>query len=153
MAQKAMLMEDERIIEFNHAKFWCSNDILFCEFKDSAVGCTLTKERAEAFIKAIDSLTEKVPMPFLIIVNGALGSFTSEAATLFATSPILKNVRICEAYLIKKINGKLIVNSYKRLYEPKTPFHFFNNLIDAMQFCMASKNDFYASPKASKREF
>lgn len=145
-------MENRNIFEFEHAKFWTSAGILYCEFKNTDANYVLTAQEAGLFIEAINSLSQGQPMPFLVIVGNSLGSFTTEAALLIANSPILKKIRICEAFLASTINGKLLINSYKRIYEPITPFHFFNNIKDAMLFCVESKNDFYANPKTRKRK-
>ena len=38
---------------------------------------------------------------------------------------------------------KLLINSYKRIFEPVTPFQIFDNLEDGLEYCIKTKNDYY----------
>ncbi|MEO8934085.1 MAG: hypothetical protein ABI295_07235 [Xanthomarina sp.] len=123
-------------------KFWIKNGVLLCEISD--INCRLTEEKIKTYIREIEILTKGKPMPFLIDIRNFVGNFSISAAKLFAKSPVLKKTRISEAFVADTLNGKLLINSYKRIYDPETFFQVFNTVEDAFEFCIESKNKFHA---------
>ena len=52
---------------------------------------------------------------------------------------------LSEAFVFNSMEIKLVIASYKRIYEPITPFGLFNNLESAREYCVETKNNFYGS--------
>ncbi|MDO6622489.1 hypothetical protein Q4509_06435 [Oceanihabitans sp. 1_MG-2023] len=123
-----------------NSKFWTDNNILYCQFRSREVNYKIDVDKIELFIKVIDRLCNGKPMPFLIDLRNAQGALTRESANLLSNSPILKKLRISEAYLINSIGVRLVINSYKRIYEPTTPFVVFNDLESAKEYCLDARS-------------
>ncbi len=140
-----MSMESFIVFEYEKAKFWTKEGVLFCEFNNRDIHHRLTSGQVERYIEIIKELTNGQIMPFLIDIRNSFGNFTIKAAELFANSPYLKSIRLSEAYVINSINSKLSISSYKRLFEPKTPFQFFDNLDSALEYCLQSKDNYYGT--------
>lgn len=130
--------------KYEKAKFWTDSGILFCEFYNKDVNHKLSVETVKKYIETIKEISKGKSMPFLIDVRNSLGTFSIAAAELFANSTDLKRIRLSEAFIVNSINVKLLISSYKRIYEPITPFQFFNNKQKAIQYCIESKRSFYA---------
>ncbi|PQV48403.1 hypothetical protein CLV33_105262 [Jejuia pallidilutea] len=140
-------MESSLTHDFESVKFWTNNGILFCQFTGNNTNCTLNEKNAAKYIDAVKEVTQGKPMPFLVDIRNSVGNFSIPAAKLIASSPILKKIRISEAFIVNSINGKILIFSYKRIFEPKTPSRVFNNMKDALQFCEDTKKDFLCKPQ------
>ncbi|RIA08499.1 hypothetical protein OE09_0312 [Flavobacteriaceae bacterium MAR_2010_72] len=124
-------------ISINKAKFWTDErGILFCEFDNQDVYHKLDIDSVKIYEEAIISLTQGKSMPFLIDARNTRGSFTSKSAKLFAKSKIFKQARICEAFVVNSIKTELLINSFKRIYDPNTPFLVFNDIERALDYCL-----------------
>ena len=135
-----------KVIKFKNAMFWTDDsDILYCEFSNSKPNSKLESKNVERYIDAIISLCNGKAMPFLIDLRGSRGTFSISAAKLLAQSKELSKVRISESFVINTIGIRLLIASYKRLYDPITPFSVFNNTEDAKEFCDQYKLDFHGS--------
>jgi len=131
----------QKVITLQNAVFWTDDsDILRIEFKNTDPSFKLEIGSVKHFISEITSLCEGKAMPFLIDLSATRGTFTVSAAKLLANSPDLQLLRVSEAYVTKTINTKLLITSYKRLYEPITPFAIFNNVKSAIKYCEEFKN-------------
>ncbi|MBZ0326114.1 MAG: hypothetical protein K8F54_00785 [Altibacter sp.] len=137
---KMSIMSDNSIL-FEKAKFKMDKGILFCEFFNTDMCQRLHEEIVHLYIQAMTALCNGNPTPFLIDVRKTTGTYTIHAAKLFANSPELKRVRISEAYVLDTNAMKLLISSYKRIYEPLTPFVIVNNLEQAITFCLESKKE------------
>ncbi|WAC02317.1 hypothetical protein N7U66_00725 [Lacinutrix neustonica] len=82
-------------------------------------------------------------MPFFIDVRNSRGTYSSSAANLLAKSPALMKLRISEAFILNSIGIKLLITSYKRLYNPSTPFAVFSDITKAEAYCLETKNNYY----------
>jgi hypothetical protein len=133
----------ENIIAIGYSKFWTSDDILYIQFCNNQSNSKLVSEKVELYIEVITKLCQGKAMPFLIDARDSRGTFSSSAASLIARSPALVNLRISEAFILNSIGIKLLIESYKRIYEPKTPYAIFSELAAAKEYCVASKNKFY----------
>ncbi|MBP0905678.1 hypothetical protein ACFSKN_16440 [Mariniflexile gromovii] len=130
----------KKVIKLNKALFWTNSlGILFCEFKNKDTNLTLSVDTVETYEKAIFSLSQGKPMPFLIDIRDCHGTFSTEAAKFFANSSVFKKVRVSEAFVINSINTKLLINSYKRIYEPHTPCAIFKNFDEALTYSINTK--------------
>ena len=136
-------MTDNRIV-FDKANFRMENGVLFCEFNNKDVGHRLQEESVHHYIKAASTLCEGNPTPFLINLQNTKGTYTINAAKLFANSPELKLIRIAEAYVLSSTAMKLLISAYKRIYEPRTPFIIVDNLDQATTFCLDVKQKYNA---------
>tara|TARA_B100001059_G_C17803667_1_gene567764 strand:+ start:227 stop:640 length:414 start_codon:yes stop_codon:yes gene_type:complete len=135
----------KELIRINHAEFWTENGILYCNFNNSNPNYTLDSDRVKLYIDAIVKLCKGKPMPFVYDITNSKGTYSTSAAHLFANSPSLVKLRISEAFVLNTIGIKLLIHSYKRLYDTKTPYKIFNNMNDALSYCVESKNKFYGS--------
>lgn len=133
-------------IILNNAKFWTDErDILFCEYSNRDSQLQLDVDIVESFENAIMTLTKGKPMAFLIDVRNAKFSFGKTVAKRLANSEVFKTVKIYEAFVVNSISNNLSINSYKRKYEPKTPFIILTDMQRAIDFCEIAKNRYYAS--------
>ncbi|WP_055442581.1 hypothetical protein [Lacinutrix himadriensis] len=133
------------VIKIGDSKFWTDSGILYCQFRNNDAKNKFETESVALFIRAIDKLCKGMPMPFLIDSRDSQWTFTRESANLLANSPTLVKLRMSEAYVFNTIGIKLVVASYKRIYEPSTPFSVFNNLESARAYCVEAINNFYGS--------
>ena len=122
-------------ILFKNAKIWTDNGILFCQIKNETSNRKLNKETVDKYIHAATKLCHGIPMPFLIDLRSAQGTFLVSAAKLLATSSKLKAVRLAEAFVVNSIKMRLTVLSYKRIYNPLVPFVIVSNMDSAMEYC------------------
>ncbi|WP_418604667.1 hypothetical protein [Hwangdonia sp.] len=135
----------KKSIKVSRAKFWTnSHGVLFCAFNNTRHYLTLGVDVAEKYKQAISTLAEDKPMPFLIDLRDNQGDFSAEAAKLLASSPALNKVRISEAFVINSIKTKLLISTYKRIFEPHTPFKIFNDFDEALAYSINSKKIFDA---------
>lgn len=133
-----------KIIGFNNAIFWTDDTgILYCEFSNNDPDVKLELTNIKLYIKAIITLCEGKPMPFLIDLKETQGTFSIAAAKLLAHNPELVKLRISESYVINSPGMKLLLSFYKRLYSRITPFAVFNDLELAEEYCIDAKNEFY----------
>ncbi|PKA82603.1 hypothetical protein ATE92_0736 [Ulvibacter sp. MAR_2010_11] len=132
-------VKSNNAIIFGRAKFQIANGILHCEFFNMEMYHSLRAERAQTYIEAIKTLCQGKPTPFIIDIRNAKGTYTIEAAKLFADSPDLKFIRIAEAYILNSTAMKLLIGAYKRIYEPTTPFILVNDLEQAITYCLEAK--------------
>jgi len=136
----------ENVIEIGHAKFWTDDeDILYCQFNNDDPNYQLNSEKVKLYIKAITELCNGKSMPFLIDVRHSRGTYSTSAATMVAKSPLLLGLRISEVYVFNSIGMKLLIASYKRLYDPITPFSFCIDIASAKKYCIETRNKFYGS--------
>ena len=128
------------IIIFPKVKFWIEeNEILHCQFENHDSSHKLSVSNVLEYIKAILELTEGVPMPFLIDLRNTKGTFEHKAAKLLATHPELIKLKLAEAYVSNSMNMRLLILSYKRLYDPNTPYQIFKSDTPALQYCLEAK--------------
>lgn len=133
------------MIEIGFSKFWTDNGVLYCQFRNENANYKFELDTVKLFIKVIDKLCNGEPMPFLVDSRDFQGVFTREISNLLATSPILVKLRISEAFVLNSIGIKLVITSYKRIYEPITPFCVFSDMEAAKKYCIETKNKFYGS--------
>ncbi|MFC4723203.1 hypothetical protein ACFO5O_12780 [Geojedonia litorea] len=139
-----MEIQVKEILKIDTAQLWVNQGVLFFKFDYTNQFGKLDIGTVKKFETAVISLTQGVPMPFLIDTRNTRGSFTSRAAKLFAHSSYFKKVRICEAFVVNSINTELLINSYKRIYEPVTPFLIFDDIENAIDYCVEAKKRYDA---------
>ncbi|WP_267155289.1 hypothetical protein [Xanthomarina sp. F2636L] len=100
----------------------------------------MSSERVKLYIKAITKLCNGKARSFIIDVRGSRGTFSSAAANLFAKTPSLVALRISEAYIQNSIGIRILIGSYKRIYDPITPFGVFSDMESAKEFCINQNN-------------
>ncbi|ULC58054.1 hypothetical protein MBM09_08985 [Flaviramulus sp. BrNp1-15] len=136
----------ENIIKIGHGKFWIdSNSILCAQFNNDNPNYRLDSNKVKQYIEVITKLCNGTAMPFLIDIRDSKGTFSPSAAHLFANSPTLLKLRISEAFVLNTIGIKLLIASYKRLYNPNTPYSVFSDIESAKAYCIETKNKFYGS--------
>ena len=135
-----------KIIQLRNAMFWTDDsEILYCEFSNKISGGKLDYNTIKVYLDAVISLCNGKAMPFLIDLRESRGTFSISAAKLIAKSPELAKLRISESFVTSAISIRLLIASYKRLYDPITPFSIFNNTQDAINFCNDYKKKIYGS--------
>ncbi|MCX7550972.1 hypothetical protein [Xanthomarina sp. F2636L] len=134
-------MNNLLIDQFFHIRI--ENGILFSELIQDDY--FFNDDNAFACIRKVEELTEGKPMPFLIDVRKFVGNFSPSAAKIFANSPVLKRILINQVFVVDTLNGKLLINAFKRIYGQETPIQVFENIETAFAYCIESKNKFYAN--------
>ena len=132
----------EKTVVFDKVNFRMANGILFCEFDKKDICHRLHEESVHHYIEAMSTKCDGHPTPFLIDLRNTTGTYTINAAKLFANSPELKLVRIAEAYVFSSTAMKLLISAYKRIYEPTTPYIIANNLDQAINYCLDAKQKY-----------
>lgn len=139
-------MRMEEIIMFKNAMFWTdSSETLYCRFNNDDSNSKLNYSEARLYIKTIVKLCNGKPMPFLIDVQNTRGTFSISAAKLMANNPELLKLRISEAFIANTIGVRVLISTYKRIFNPITPFGVFSNLESAKKYSLEMKNMFYGS--------
>lgn len=136
----------ENYIKIGTTTFWLdSNGILNCEFRNTNPDFKLDQFISKLYIRAIEKLCKGKPVPFLIDLRGARGTFSHEAVKVFAKSALLRMLKISEAFVYDSMRMKLLILSYKRIYDHFTPYQLFNEHQLAYDYCKVTRNDFYGS--------
>jgi hypothetical protein len=129
----------EHLIVFEKSRFWIEDGILFWKMANDDIDYKLDGDMIKQYIQAIHTLCDEKPKPFLIDIRDVKGTYTINAAKLLANSKHIKKVRLAEAYVINSLGVKLLISSYKRIYEPSTEYEIFYVLDDAVKYCKAKK--------------
>jgi len=133
-------------IQFKNLVFWTdASELLYCEFRNNNPSHQLKRKDVKLYIDAISTLCNGRAMPFLADLRGVHGAFSVAAAKLLAKSPDLARLIILEAYVTNTLDIRLLVASYKRLYDPITPFGIFDTVEDAKDFCNDYKKTAHGS--------
>lgn len=127
-------------IKLERAKFWTDKEILFCKMLNMDASHHLTDETADTYLKAIVTLCNGKKMPLLIDLRNTQGAFLSTAAKKLGEGIEISKLILSEAFVINSLNVKLLINSFKRIYEPITPFEIFEDYNDALNYSINSKN-------------
>lgn len=144
--QLAKEINMEEAIIYENASFWTdSSGILYCKFSNKDSNSKLDFKSASLYIRAITKLCNGKAMPFLIDVRDTQGTFSISAAKLIAKNLELVKLRISEAFITNTIGITLLISTYKRLYNPRTPFGVFNEMDKAKEYSLETKNLFYGS--------
>ena len=128
------------IIKLEYAKFWIDNGILLCDIFNQDETRNLNEETVDSYLTAISTLCKGQRMPLIIDLRNTRGAFLNAAAKKLADSPQFANLIIVEAFVVNSFKIKLLINSYKRIYEPITPFKIFKDYSEALIFSMNAKN-------------
>jgi hypothetical protein len=136
----------EEAIIYENASFWTdSSGILYCKFGNNDSNSKLDFKSASLYIRAITKLCKGKAMPFLIDVRDTQGTFSINAAKLIAKNTELIKLRISEAFITNSIGIRVLITTYKRLYNPITPFEIFRELESGKEYSINTKNKFYGS--------
>ena len=122
-------------ITFKKAKFWIdSKGVLNCKHFNSDVNWKLNSKEIEKYILAILTLAGNKPRSIIVDFRDVRGTYTILAARLFARDPSVNKIIISEAFIVNSIAIRLLINAYKRIYEPFIPFKLFNNIKNAQEY-------------------
>ena len=83
---------------------------------------------------AILTLAAGKPRSIIVDFRDVRGTYTILAARLFAKDPSVNKIIISEAFIVNSIAIRLLINAYKRIYEPFIPFKIFSNIQDAQEY-------------------
>ena len=142
-------------ISFDKAKFWIdSNGILNCKHFNRDANWKLDEKEAEKYILAVLTLSANKSRPIIFDFRDLRGTYTILAARLVAKDPSVKKIIISEAFVVNSIAVRLLINAFKRIYEPLIPFKIFKNLEDAQKYSLKkmelsqelSKKKYYVKP-------
>ena len=122
-------------ISFKKSKFWIDSfGILNCKHFNRDMNWRLGKDEVEKYILAILTLASNEPRAAIVDLRDVRGTYTILAARLFAKDPSVNKLIISEAFIVNSIAIRLLVNAYKRIYEPLIPFKIFSNIKDARKY-------------------
>lgn len=122
-------------ISFEKSKFWIdSKGILNCKHFNRDKNWKLDEQEAEKYILAILTLAADKPRSIIVDFRDVLGTYTILAARLFAKDPSVNKIIISEAFIVNSLAIRLLINAYKRIYEPLIPFKIFNNIKEAQEY-------------------
>lgn len=127
------------IIELERAKFWIDDDILFCKIQNPDKNRNLNAETANMYMDVVMKLCKGKSMPFVIDLRNSKGAFLIEAAKNLASNKEFRMLSLSEAFVVNSLNIKLLISSYKRIYEPVTPYKIFENYQEALQYAFKTK--------------
>ena len=128
-----------KVIHFQKAKFWYKDGILYCHLFNNNIHHSLHEESVLNYINTMILLCNGKKSPFVIDLRNCRGTYTTTAAKLLSNTKELKQVRFFEAFIINSISSKLLVDSYKRIYDPNTDYKVFDKMEDAVDFCKKMK--------------
>ncbi|MBT8393540.1 MAG: hypothetical protein KJN66_01700 [Bacteroidia bacterium] len=124
-------------ISFKKAKFWIdSRGIINCKHFNSDINWKLNDKETKKYILAVLTLAGDEIRPIIFDFRDLRGTYTILAARLVAKDPTLKKIIISEAFVVNSLAVKLLINAYKRIYEPSIPFKIFSNLKDAQEYSL-----------------
>jgi len=133
-------------IQFKNILFWTdASEIVYSEVRNNDPRHQLKRIDVKLYIDAISTLCNGKAMPFIADLRGIHGAFSVRAAKLLSKSPDLARLIILEAYVTDTLDIRLLVASYKRLYDPITPFGIFDTIEDAKDFCNEYKKTVHGS--------
>lgn len=122
-------------ISFEKAKLWVdSNGILNCKHYNRDINWKLNEKEAEKYILAVLTLAADKIRPIIFDFRDVRGTYTILAARLVAKDPTLKKIIISEAFVVNSMAVRLLINAFKRIYEPSIPFKIFSNIKDAQEY-------------------
>jgi hypothetical protein len=131
-------------IEISHnletVRFWTEKGILFCQFLNTSVNCKLIEKDVAHFLIAIEQLTIGKQIPMLVDLRNVVGGFSIEAVKLISNNVAFQQNITRQAFVINTIHSKLLVLSFKRIYEPHKPFRIFESFNKAIEYCEESKD-------------
>lgn len=127
------------IVQLDQAKFWTDNGILFGEIRHPDTNRYLNSETLKTYLKAVSDLCEGKKMPFLLDLRNTDGTFSNNAAKKLANSLEYNKLIIAEIFVINSLKMKLLISSYKRIYEPNTPFEIFEDYDEALDYSIKIK--------------
>jgi capsule polysaccharide modification protein KpsS len=137
-------------ISFEKAKFWIdSRGILICKHFNSDINWKLNEKEAEKYILAVLTLAGDEVRPIIFDFRDVRGTYTILAARLVAKDPTLKKIIISEAFVVNSMAVRLLINAFKRIYEPMIPYKIFSNIKDAQEY---SLNQLELSKEPNKKK-
>lgn len=141
----------ERVSIHGHSEFWIKDDgILYAKIGTPNMNNRLDVHTAELYIDAIARLSKGKAMPLLIDLRNTKGTFSNEAAQLLARKFKAMPIAICEAYVVNSLSVRLLVHSYKRIFNPDSPFEIFKTVTSAREYCLNCINDYQPSIRSLK---
>lgn len=131
---------EEEMIIYEHATFILQdNGILFCKISNLNVYSKLNYKVAQRYLEAIVKLSKGEPLPIIVDLRDAKGTFSIEAARLLSKSFNSGAFIVSEAYVVNSLPINLLVHSYKRLFYSKIPFAIFKNVSKAEEYSLTTK--------------
>lgn len=120
-----------------YATFWTeNNEILFCKINSCNMYKKLDYKMAQVYVASIRKLTNGVPMPFVLDLCDVKGSFSIDAAQFISKSLKSLSLITFEAYVVNSLSVNLLIRSYKRLFDAKTPYAMFEDISKAREYCL-----------------
>ena len=137
-------------ISFDKAKFWVDSEgMLYCKHYNRDINWKLNEKDVEKYILAVLTLTADNESPIIFDFRDVRGTYTILAARMVAKDPSLKKIIISEAFVVNSLAVRLLINAFKRIYEPSIPFKIFSNIKDAQEY---SRNQLELSKESSKKK-
>lgn len=124
-----------------HASFWIGMDgILYGTINNSNTYTKMDSYTASSYAATVSNLSKGRPVPLLIDLRNTQGALSLEAAEVLSDRFNKMSFVICEAYVVNSLALKLQVNTFKRLYNTRSPYKIYHSLKDAQEFCLWQKD-------------
>ncbi|WP_291182876.1 hypothetical protein [Gilvibacter sp.] len=134
IVEQSMAVTSQHIV-LDKAEFQYDSGVLLITFNTVESDKVVSIPTLERYADTIVTLCNNKRTPFLIDVSEAWGSYSVAAARYFAKSERLFNVRLADAFVAKETRSVLSIRSFKRIYDPFTPYQICNTYDEARQFC------------------
>lgn len=135
-------------ISFDKAKFWLDpKGILNCKHLNRDINWKLDEKEAEKYILAVLTLAADTKRPIIFDFRDVRGTYTILAARLVAKDPSVHKTIVSEAFIVNSMAVRLLINAFKRIYEPSIPFKIFNNIVEAQDYSLRQLELFQKSAK------
>lgn len=122
-------------ISFEKAKFWIdSYGILNFKYFNRDINWKLDSAETKKYILAILTLAVDKHRSIIVDFRDVRGTYTILSARLFAKDPSVNNIIISQAFIVNSLAIRLLIDAYKRIYEPSIPFKIFSNIQDARKY-------------------
>ncbi|WP_372754267.1 FHA domain-containing protein [Mariniflexile sp.] len=121
-------------IELERSEFWTETGVLFCKIRNPDENINLSEETVDKHLQAVIDLCEGQKKPFLIDLRNTHGTFLTSGAKKLSSDTKLIQLCLAQAFVVDSLKVRLLIMSYKRIYEPITPFEIFNNYNDALEY-------------------
>lgn len=127
------------IVQLDRAKFWTDNGIIFGEIRHPDKNRYLDTATLEKYLSAISKICQGKKMPFLLDLRNTEGTFSNNAAKKLASSMTYSKLISAEVFVINSLKMRLLISTYKRIYEPETPFEIFEDYNEALNYSIKIK--------------
>ena len=134
IVEQPMAVMSQHIV-LEKAEFQYEDGIMLITLNTVESDRVVSVDTLERYADTIIELCDNRRTPFLIDVSEAWGSYSVAAARYFAKSERLYSVRLADAFVARETRSVLSIRSFKRIYDPFTPYQICKTHDEAREFC------------------